>query len=99
MQQDEDHFSVRGTILLVDISQSCNVAIYEPTSPEEALKILEWRKAMDEDMKMIHKNKTRELVNRPVDKHVIRVKWVFRSKLNADSSKINLKSRLVVMLV
>ena len=45
---------------------------------------------------MIEKNQTWELVSRPQHKNVIGVKWVFRTKLNADGTINKHKARLVV---
>lgn len=45
---------------------------------------------------MIDKNQTWELVERPEHRKVIGVKWVFRTKLNADGSINKHKARLVV---
>ena len=45
---------------------------------------------------MIEKNHTWTLVKRPADRKVIGVKWVFRTKLNADGSINKHKARLVV---
>ena len=45
---------------------------------------------------MIEKNQTWELVDRPQNRNVIGVKWVFRTKLNADGSINKHKARLVV---
>ena len=45
---------------------------------------------------MIEKNDTWELVNRSQHKKPIRVKWVYRTKLNADGSINKYKARLVV---
>lgn len=45
---------------------------------------------------MIRKYKTWELVERPKDRKVIGVRWVFRTKLNADGSINKHKARLVV---
>ncbi|RDY09032.1 Copia protein, partial [Mucuna pruriens] len=39
------------------------------------------------EMSMIQKNKTWELVDKPEDRKVIGVKWVFKTKLNEDCSK------------
>ena len=47
-------------------------------------------------MSMIQKNKTWELVEKPQDRKVIGVKWVFRTKLNADGSINKYKAKLVV---
>ena len=45
---------------------------------------------------MIKKNCTWELVDRPPNKNIIGVKWVFRTKLNANSTINKHKVRLVV---
>ena len=45
---------------------------------------------------MIEMNCTLELVDRPPDKIIICVKWVFRTKLNADRTINKHKARLVV---
>ena len=53
---------------------------------------------MEKELSMIKKkkNKTWELVDRPKDRKIIGVKWVFRTKLNADGSINKHKVRLVV---
>ena len=51
---------------------------------------------MNEELAMIEKNQTWELVERPEDRKVIGVKWVFRTKLNSDGSVHKYKARLVV---
>ena len=45
---------------------------------------------------MIQKNITLVLVNKPEDRKVIGVRWIFRIKLNADSSINKYKARLVI---
>ncbi|CAJ2639700.1 unnamed protein product [Trifolium pratense] len=92
----EDDPPIRGTRLLSDIYQRCNVAVCEPACCEEALKDPKWKNAMEEEMSMIQKNKTWELVDKPEDRNIIGVKWVFRTKLNADCSINKYKARLVV---
>ncbi|CAI9776083.1 unnamed protein product [Fraxinus pennsylvanica] len=93
---DKKAIPVRGTRLLSDIYQRCNVAIYKPAGHEEALKDSKWKKAMEEEMLTTQKNKTWELVERPEDRKVIGVKWVYRTKLNADYSINKYKARLIV---
>ena len=51
---------------------------------------------MNEEINMIDKNETWELVDRPEDKEVIRVKWVYKTKVNPDGSIQKHKARLVV---
>lgn len=96
LNEIEDDPPVRGYRPLSDIYERCNVAICEPTNHEETLKDPKWKKAMEEEMLMIRKNKTWELVSTPEDRKIISVKWVFRTKLNADGSINKHKVRLVV---
>ncbi|XP_019068938.2 uncharacterized protein [Solanum lycopersicum] len=88
-QELEDDHPVKGRKLLLYIYQSCNVSIYEPTCPVEALQDPKWKKAMEEDISMIEKNKTCMLVNKPDDRIVIGVRWVCRTKLNAEVPSTN----------
>lgn len=70
----------------------CNVN--DPNTFEEAMEceeVEEWQEAMHREVSCIEKNKTWEFVDRPKDKKVIDVKWIFRKKSN------NIyKARLVV---
>lgn len=61
---------------------------YEAASKQEV-----WRKAMEEEIMMIEKNKTWELVDLPQDKEFIGVEWVYKTKLNSDGSIQNHKTR------
>ena len=91
-----DDEPVRGTRSIEEIYQRSNVVVCEPDNYEEAQQNPSWQKAMEEEIFMIEKNKTWELVDRPGDKNIIGVKWIFRTKLNADSSINKFKARLVV---
>lgn len=51
---------------------------------------------MKEELNMIEKNETWELVDRPAHKKTIGVKWVYRTKFNSDGSINKHKVRLVV---
>ncbi|WJZ81482.1 hypothetical protein VitviT2T_001322 [Vitis vinifera] len=51
---------------------------------------------MQEEMKMIKKNETWQLMERPKNHKVIRVKRVFKTKLNPNGSICKHKARLVV---
>ena len=63
---------------------------------EAAMKDKNWMAAMKEELSMIEKKKTWELIDRPQNRKVIRVKWVYRTKLNADGLINKHKERLVV---
>ena len=41
---------------------------------------------MDEEIKMIEKDKTWEPVDRPKEKDIIGLKWVYKTKFNDDGS-------------
>ncbi|KAG8488558.1 hypothetical protein CXB51_016286 [Gossypium anomalum] len=90
-----DEAPVRGIRTIADIYQRCDVAIVEPSNFEEDAKNKTWKKAMEAELEMIHKNDTWDLVDRPDHKKVIGVKWVFRAKYNADGSLNKHKARLV----
>ena len=53
---------------------------------EEASKEEVWRKVMDEGIKMIEKNHTWELMQKPEDKEIIGLKWVYKIKYNEDGT-------------
>ena len=74
----------------------CNIAVLEPAGFVEAAENKRWRVAMQEELNMIDKNNTWELVDRPSHKKPIGVKWVYRTKLNSDGSVNKHKTRLVV---
>lgn len=91
-----DDAPVRGTRSITDIYQRCNVAIVEPSSYEEVARNKCWKKAMEAEIDMIHKNDTWDLVDRPDQKKVISAKWVFMAKFNTDGYLNKHKARLVV---
>eukprot|EP00253_Pinus_taeda_P027695 PITA_27695 len=67
----------------------------EPRCFEDAVKELVWCKAMDEEMTEIKKNATWELVDPPIEKEVIGVKWSYKTKYAVDGSIQRHKARLV----
>lgn len=46
---------------------------------------------MQEEINMINKNETWQLVERPEVQKVIRIKWVFKTKLNPDALYENMR--------
>ena len=68
----------------------------DPIHFEEAIKDKKWIDAMDEEINAIEKNKTWELVEIPKGKEVIIVKWVYKTKSNAEGKIERHKAKLVV---
>lgn len=71
------------------------MCIVEPESYTEAATDVLWNKAMEDKLSMIEKNNTWQLVNGPSDKPVVRVRWVYKTKLNLHGSVSKNKARLV----
>ncbi|KAI5343079.1 hypothetical protein L3X38_010955 [Prunus dulcis] len=92
--QDFDHTPCKYKSI-AEIYEKCNICIIESESFEEVAKDDSWKKAMEDEILMINKNNTWELVNRPSDKPIIGVKWVYKTKLNLDGSVQKNKARLV----
>nr|GMD89755.1 Retrovirus-related Pol polyprotein from transposon TNT 1-94 [Ipomoea batatas] len=90
LDENIDHVPVRGTRTLSDIYERCNVAVFEPANFTEAEKDDKWIQAKKEELKMIEKKDTWQLVDKPQDRKIIGVKWAYRTKLNADGSNENL---------
>ncbi|KAK4395665.1 Retrovirus-related Pol polyprotein from transposon RE2 [Sesamum angolense] len=94
-EEIEEETPPRRTKLLSDIYETCNFIMLEPENFETAVKHKVWVQAMEEEIKMVEKNNTWELADRPKDKEVIGVKWIYKMKLNADGSIQKHKARLV----
>ncbi|KAI5323717.1 hypothetical protein L3X38_032789 [Prunus dulcis] len=80
---------------LDEVYAQCKMSIIEPENFTEAVKDEAWKKAMTEEMLMIEKNSTWELVDRPSNKPIVGVKWVYKTKLNLDGSIQKHKARIV----
>ncbi|GAA0149543.1 transmembrane signal receptor [Lithospermum erythrorhizon] len=70
-------------------------SVIVPRNIEEALKILEWKVAVYEEMKALEKNETWNLVTLPREKRVVGCKWVFTIKYNEKGIIERYKARLV----
>ena len=82
-----------------DYDESITFALFSHSDPiyfEEAIKEKKWCKAMDEEIDAIERNETWELTKLPPKKQVIRVKWVYKTKCNAERKIDRHKARLVV---
>jgi hypothetical protein len=67
----------------------------EPKNFNEASKYVNWLKSMNEELDLIEKNDTWELVPRPTNKNVIGSKWVYKNKMNEQGNIVRNKARLV----
>lgn len=71
------------------------ISLIEHTSVEEALLDNGWIVATQEDLNQFQRNDVWDLVVKPPQKNIIRIKWVFKNKLNEQGWVIRNKSRLV----
>lgn len=67
-----------------------------PNSLSEVLSQSKWKEAMEEEMWVLEKNITWNIVDLPRDKELIRCKWVFAVKMKLDCSVDRCKAILVV---
>ena len=81
----------------IDLSEYLALMIIsDPTTFQEAAKHQKWREAMDAEMSSIEKNLTWTLVSLPDGAKAIRVKWIYKTKLNELGEVDKFKARLVV---
>jgi Reverse transcriptase (RNA-dependent DNA polymerase) len=80
---------------LSDIYARCNFCVVEPESFEQAVQEEVWRNAMEDEIKMIEKNETWELVEKPKEKDIVGLKWIYKTKTNPNGSVQKCKARLV----
>ena len=73
------------------ISDFALFSIVDPICFEEAIKYEIWQKAMDQEIEAIEKNQTWQLVG----KDAIGVKWIYKTKFDADGNVVKHKARLV----
>ena len=68
----------------------------DPIHFEDAVKEEKWVATMKEEIEAIERNDKWELVNLLTGNHVIRVKWVYKTKRNIEGKIERHKARLVV---
>ena len=80
-----------------EVDQVSNFALIEcdPIAFDEDVKNDVWIKAKDEEIHAIERNNTWDLVDLSDDKNCISVKWIYKTKLNADGDVEKYKARLV----
>ena len=64
-----------------------------PKTWQEGFKKPEWRKAIDEEMNALKKNKTLEMTSLPAEKQSVGCKWIFTVKHKANGSIDRYKAR------
>ena len=70
----------------------------EPTNYEEAMMSpdsAKWLEAMKSEMGYMYENKVWTLIDLPIDRRAIEIKWIFKRKTDADSSVTIYKARIV----
>ena len=71
------------------------MCIVEPQSFEETIKDEDLRKAMENEIDVIEKNETWQLVEKPKDQEIIGVKLIYRVKYHSNGRVQRRKARLV----
>ncbi|RVW64174.1 Retrovirus-related Pol polyprotein from transposon RE1 [Vitis vinifera] len=66
-----------------------------PNTIQEALKISEWKKVVQDEIDALEKNGTWTITDLPVGKRLVGCKWIFTIKYKADGSVERFKARLV----
>ena len=70
----------------------------EPMNNEEAMMSpdsVKWLEAMKSEMRSMYENKVWTLIDLPNDRRAIEIKWIFKRKIDSDSSVTVYKARIV----
>ena len=80
-------------VLEVMVLDHDELANYEEAmmSPDSA----KWLEAMKSEMRSMYENKVWSLIDFPIDRRAIEIKWIFKRKKDANSSVTIYKARLV----
>ncbi|RVX03568.1 Retrovirus-related Pol polyprotein from transposon RE1 [Vitis vinifera] len=68
-----------------------------PNTIQEALKISEWKKAVQDEIDALEKNGTWTITDLPVGKRPVGCKWIFTIKYKADGSVERFKARWILL--
>ncbi|RVW27213.1 Retrovirus-related Pol polyprotein from transposon RE1 [Vitis vinifera] len=91
-----------GEVLIPSIDDSIlPIALRKgvPNTIQEALKISEWKKAVQDEIDALEKNGTWTITDLPVGKRPVGCKWIFTIKYKADGSVERFKARLDPSLI
>ena len=87
-----DTFSMQYCTFLAAITTSV-----EPNSFVEAMKDDRWKGAMKREIHALEENKTWTVEPLPLGKQLIRCKWLYKIKYNADGTVESYKAHLVIL--
>ena len=73
----------------------CSISLKEPKNIREAMAENPWIEAMQEEFLQYLLHDSWELVERPLDKRVLDLKWLWKNKLDEEMTVIRNKARLV----
>ncbi|GKC71936.1 hypothetical protein Tco_1117819 [Tanacetum coccineum] len=68
------------------------VSIVEPENIKEAMADSAWIEAMQEELHQFDRLQVWELVDKPFDKNVIKLKWLWKNKKDEDQTVIRNKA-------
>lgn len=74
------------------------IELNEPTTGKEALQSSDsklWRQAMQDEIDSFNKHEAWELVDRPADKNIVKNRWLFKIKRDANGKVACYRARLV----
>ena len=70
----------------------------DPTTYNQAIESSlrnQWTLAMDDEINALKKNKTFEVIDKPIGRNIVRSKWVFKTTKNADGTLERFRARAV----
>lgn len=73
----------------------CFMVIDRPGNFKQAVKDVNWRRAMTQEMESFEKHRTWELVDLPPGQKVIGLKWIYKLKRDADGNIVKYKALIV----
>ncbi|KAK8954179.1 hypothetical protein KSP39_PZI002872 [Platanthera zijinensis] len=95
-EEESSHPRFRSLAEIYQIEEDIALLIKEePEDYATAAADPKWRKAMEEEIEMVEKNDTWQLVQKPKDKHILNLKWVYKAKQNEEGEIVKYKARIV----
>lgn len=90
------HFLTYDSLATAHKNYILNIStVYEPSFFHQAVKLEQWRKAMDAEIEAMERTSTWSIVPLPPGKHTVGCKWIYRVKYKVNGSIDRYKARLV----